>query len=98
MFLVSSELLRSLLAHQRLGRPIGNGYDRLYGTRVEVSSMLPMRSKVPVSKDRFCEYSPRDMAWAEPLGLARWELETIHMIEVDDGVSGKFIDLDTIRF
>lgn len=93
MFLVSKELLYSLLAHKRIGRPIGNGYDHLYGTQVEASPMLPMRSRVPVSNDPFCEYEPKDMVWAEPLGLARWEMRDVHMIEVDDGVSGKFVDL-----
>lgn len=93
MYLVSQELLYSLLAHKRLNRRIGNGMDRLYGETVEVSPMLPMHSRVPVSNDPFAEYSAKDMAWAEPLGLARWELQTVHMMEVDDGISGKFINM-----
>jgi hypothetical protein len=58
--------------------------DPLFGVRLTV---LPdsvdenmIRSGRIIQKDRFAEYSAADMVWAEPLGLAEWEMVSINNV------------------
>jgi hypothetical protein len=55
------------------------------GYRIEVRLSMPFWSaKIRVeSLDRFASYSPADLIWAEPLGLARWQGDWIHAISSD---------------
>lgn len=41
------------------------------------------KDQPPISHDRFATYDARDMAWAEPLGLASWPVEMIPFRYVD---------------
>jgi len=57
---------------QALQGPIVN--EVLLGLPIVVSSYLPYKTGKIIQKDPFVTYEPRDMIWAERVGLAQWEL------------------------
>jgi hypothetical protein len=56
---------------------------------------FPMKKRVPRSLDRFAEYDEKDMAWAEPAGLAEWaevDIDTMVMKNINRFGDMMFVD------
>lgn len=80
-------------AHARLCKtnfgftPAGVELQTIGGFPFRITDALPrnrIRKDLPVVQhDRFAEYGPDDMEWAEPLGLASWHTEQVHAEIVD---------------
>ena len=62
------------------------GLDPLMGQNIIVSDALPRKVKTGriIQKDPFAEYEEQDMKWAEPAGLAEWEMKEEHSYEIPD--------------
>jgi len=74
--------------------------DPMWGMDITVAKHLPTikRTGKIIQKDRFAEYGPEDMDWAEPAGLAAWETEEVHCYEVDDYLLRVRFDVGPMRF
>lgn len=90
--IVSPKFMRELMRKAEAASKVVFGVtfrqtvDDLVGMKVQESSMLPVMQKTGEIEqlDRFAEYGPDDMWYAEPLGLARWKREECHSIIVRD--------------
>lgn len=80
----------------RLGGTAGLGVtlDRFLGTPIEVSDMLPVYcKKFGIEQlDKFAQYAPEDMEWAEPLGLARWTPGDVHAFALNNQPARSYIE------
>lgn len=58
----------------------------LIGIPVRLDSTLPRKVRTGgiVQRDRFATYEAGDMDWAEPLGLAGWEMTDLHIYSVTE--------------
>lgn len=62
--------------------PVGLPCDPLTSIPIRVSAFLPYILRRVESRDELCEYEWRDRWWAEPLGLAKYHEEEIHVLEI----------------
>lgn len=58
----------------------------LVGVPVRLDVTLPRKVRTGgiVQRDPFATYEPADMDWAEPLGLASWEMTDLHIYSVTE--------------